>query len=373
MAQPNIPIIPIDPEGAFTHVLEHVIGLDTQAKRDRITNTGIRTAEDLMLIDMEGLMDCISVNTISIMVRTRMKTMKKWVEEEFDVEGEGNVDISKFTIEVCKEKQREISRSTGTSNQSSSSDKTITTKDKLSIFSGKRGDWLNAKRKLTAYLNQIKNAQGVPIYYVIRDPEEEEKYREDNGDIGKSIYEAPPRGRIYEADAFTVMQILRQWTAKDSTAQTFVDNNNDVQEAWAQLVRNYEGIDARSANIQKARETIATSHWSRNTHNFTFDDYCNRHVKANNELERYNSNVDGESQVNAFLRGIRADGRLNPHLLPIKAIILNGDTTRNNLGNAIIAFKDTMRQIVGITNERENRYIGSLNLEPVTWKRRSTQ
>ena len=192
MAAAHIPIpaIPDDPQEAFVHVLEHVIGLDTQAKRDRITNTGILTAEDLMLIDMTGLIECVSINTISIMVRTRLKTLKRWVEEEFDIEGEGKVDVRKFTTDVCKEKQREIARTSGTSTQPSS-DKTITTKDKVSVFSGKRSDWLNAKRELIAYLNQIKNRHGIPIYYVIRDPDEEDKYREDNGEVGKSIYEAP--------------------------------------------------------------------------------------------------------------------------------------------------------------------------------------
>jgi hypothetical protein len=176
---------------------------------------------------------------------------------------------------------------------------------------------------LTAYLNQIKNDNGVPLYYVIRDPNLENQYCNDNGEIGKKIYEAPFQGRVYFQDAFRVLQILRQWTS-GGTADTFVDNNNDVQEAWTQLIRNYEGHDARNANIQKARETIIQAHWTRNTQNFTFDDYCNRHIKANNELDRYGANVDGESQENAFLKGIRSDARLNPQILAIKTIVLNG-------------------------------------------------
>jgi hypothetical protein len=52
-----------------------------------------------------------------------------------------------------------------------------TTKEKLNSFKGKRENWLKSKRELTAYLNQIKNEQGIPVYYVIRDPEQEEKYR----------------------------------------------------------------------------------------------------------------------------------------------------------------------------------------------------
>lgn len=350
--------MPDDQPGAFTYVLEHIIGLDTVAKRERVTiNAGVTTAEDLLYVEMDSLIDCLTNNT-TIIAKACLKTLKRWAEDEYDIEGQ--VDIRKFNEEICKERQRNIARSTKAGVQPL--DKGTTTKEKLTLFNGKRENWLRAKRELTAHLNQIKNEQGVPIYYVIRDPDQEDKYREDNGDIGKIIYEAPFKGRIYANDSFQVLQILRQWTS-GGTAETFVDNNNDVQDAWAHLIRNYEGHDARSANIQKARETINTAHWTRNSQNFTFDDYCNKHVKANNELDRYSSNVDGESQVNAFLKGIRTDARQNPHLLPIKAIILNGENTRNNLAGAIIAFKDTMRQIVGTTNEREKRYIGAFNCD----------
>jgi asparagine N-glycosylation enzyme membrane subunit Stt3 len=180
---------------------------------------------------------------------------------------------------------------------------------------------------LTSHLNQVKNEVGIPIYYVIGDPEQEDRYRADNGELGRRIYDAPFRGRMYETDAFQVLQIIRQWTS-GGTAETFVDNNNDVQDTWTKLICNYEGHDARGANVQRSRETIASAHWTRNTHNFSFDDYCNRHKKANNELDCYGGNVDGESRVNAFLKGILTDPRTNPHLLPIKAIILNGETTK---------------------------------------------
>jgi Reverse transcriptase (RNA-dependent DNA polymerase) len=352
---PMIPPIPNDPAGAFMHVLQHIIGLDTPAKRDRVTiNAGITEAEGLLYVEMDSLINSLTPQT-SIIAKTRLKTLKRWVEEEYDIEGA--IDISKFTDHVCRDLQRSIARSTKPTQQA---DKGATAKEKLPSFNGKRENWLKSKRELTAYLNQIKNEQGVPLYYVIRDPDQEEKYRADNGDIGKRIYEAPFKGRIYESDSFQVIQILRQWTS-GGQAETYVDNNNDVQDAWDKLVSNYEGHDAKSSNIQKAREMINTSHWTRNSQNFTFDDYCNRHIKANNELDRYKSNVDGESQVNAFLKGIRTDHRQNPQLLSIKAIVLTNPDTRSNLSSAIITFKDTMRQIAGTLNhEREHRYVGAI-------------
>jgi ABC-type molybdate transport system ATPase subunit len=45
---------------------------------------------------------------------------------------------------------------------------------------------MNSKRELTAYLNQIHNEEGVPIYYVSRDYENEEEYRANNGRMGNA-------------------------------------------------------------------------------------------------------------------------------------------------------------------------------------------
>jgi hypothetical protein len=104
--QAVIPPIPLDPVGAFAHVLEHVIGLDTQAKRDSVTITaGCQTADDLMYVQTESLINCLDPAT-SIIAKTRLKTMKKWVEDSFDING--SVDISSFTADVCRVNQRAI-------------------------------------------------------------------------------------------------------------------------------------------------------------------------------------------------------------------------------------------------------------------------
>jgi hypothetical protein len=68
------------------------------------------------------------------------------------------------------------------------------------------------------------------VYYVIRDKDDEEQYCTHDGEIGKKIYDALFKGRIYENDAFQVLQILRQLTA-GGKAETHVDRTNDVQEA----------------------------------------------------------------------------------------------------------------------------------------------
>jgi hypothetical protein len=337
-------------------VLEFIIGLDTQPKRDKILlNAGCTVVEDLLYVESESLLSCLELDT-PILSKTRLKTLKKWAEDTFDVFG--TVDIAGFTLDVCKVNQRTMARSSKPST-STTTDKAVI-KDKLRNFNGNRDSWPKGKRELTAHLNQIKNELGIPVYYVIRDMDDEQQYRNDNGDIGRRIYDAPFEGRVYESDAFLVLQILRQWTS-GGTADYHVDNTNDVQEAWNNLLRSYEGVDARGANIQKARKQIEEAKWVSNQPNHTFDDYCTKIEKANNELNRYGANVEPESQVLAFLKGIRADGRVNPHLLSIKTTIISNDVLRNNLERAITTFKDTMRQLSNTSSDREQRQISATN------------
>jgi hypothetical protein len=149
-------------------VLEYIIGLDTQPKRDKLLITaGCMTAEDLLYVKTENLLACLKADT-PIIAKTRLKTLKKWVEDIYDVSG--RVDIHAFTLDVCKEHQQAIARTSKPS--VAARDKATVMKEKLRTFNGSGNQWLRSKRKLTAYLNQIMNEQGIPIYYVIRDRSE---------------------------------------------------------------------------------------------------------------------------------------------------------------------------------------------------------
>ena len=43
--------------------------------------------------------------------------------------------------------------------------------------------------------------------------------------------------------------------------------------------------------------------------------------------------------------GIKSDATINPQLLPIKAEILMNTTCKDNIGKAVITFKDTVKKI----------------------------
>jgi hypothetical protein len=91
---------------AFLAVLQDIVGLDTQPKRDRVTkHGGVKSADDLLLVDMDSLLACLTQGT-SVMAKTKLKTLKLWVEEQYDLHG--TVDITKFTADVCRAKQMKI-------------------------------------------------------------------------------------------------------------------------------------------------------------------------------------------------------------------------------------------------------------------------
>ena len=348
------PPYPGGDDANFEHCLEYVIQLNTAAQRQRImVNAGIANVEDLLLVGEEDIIDCFTPAT-SAMCKTRMRTLKRWAQNRNDV-GE-DYDIRLFTITICRSQQLELAR-TGKLEGDEKSSSGV--KTKLTKFNGRAEKWNQSKRELVAYLNQIKNNRGIPIYYVVRDPDLETEYRNEHGKIGELIYDARYQGRDYENDSFRVLQILKQWTS-GGTAEAHIDSTSDVQVAWDNLIKIYEGVDARSTIIGNAREAIRTAHWSRDTQNFNLDDYCNKHICANNDLNRYQSNVDGASQVNQFLRGIKADANINSHLLGLKSSIVLQNDTRDDLNKAIISFKQAVKVLGHSTKQgNDRRQIGA--------------
>jgi hypothetical protein len=141
-----------------------------------------------------------------------------------------------------------------------------------------------------------------------------------------------------------------------------MDRTNNVQDTWNNLVYIYKETDAHGANIQKARQDIEDAKWVSNQYNHpggTFDDYCNEIQKADNKLNHYNPNVDGRTQVLTSCKGIRTDGRVNPHLLAIETKILTTPETMEDVDKAIIMFKDTMWSITSSSSDREQHQVGA--------------
>ena len=105
---------------------------------------------------------------------------------------------------------------------------------------------------------------------------------------------------------------------------------------WLFLKTKNEGEDARSAAIAVARKEISSASWEHYLKNWSFDDYCLKHTRANNTLSKYGVPVDRPSQVRAFLDGIH-----NRDMDSVKSSIMFDAETKGDLGKAIIKFNGT--------------------------------
>ena len=95
----------------FNHVLEHVTILGTPSQRLRIRATsGAMTDNNLLYIDKELLLKTVTATT-AVMSKIKLKALKRWTKEQ---ETLGNkIDIHKFTLNVYRKIQQELSKSGG--------------------------------------------------------------------------------------------------------------------------------------------------------------------------------------------------------------------------------------------------------------------
>ena len=331
----------------------------TPAQMVRLINNGVSTAEDVAMLDSDTLMS-IPADNMQAMTKMRLKTLKHWVDAAFDqVIGQptGTLDIRQFTVEVCRDLQRKLFRKGGVG-VSFKATTQPDVKDGIGTFNGKISTWKRAKRKFEAGLAQLKNENGIPLAYVIRDDAERAAAIAAGG-FGMQVFDAPLSGPTFLQDDYRVYQSLVQWTS-GGTAETYVDAYQSTQHGrnvWLALIGAYKGADARNANVQETRTLLESLKYENDSHNFTFDDYCTKTITYNNDLTRYGANVDGRSQVSKFLTGItRFD------MQPIKINIMRDPTCKDDLFKAVSDFKDVYQTLIksgsGSQSRAERRVAG---------------
>jgi hypothetical protein len=108
-----------------------------------------------------------------------------------------------------------------------------------------------------------------------------------------------------------------------------------------------------------AQSRIKSAYFECPTRNFTFEDYCTKHIEANNELRCYQVETPGELQVSKFLRGIIGD-----QYKMAKLFVMDDVNNCNDLIRAIAAMKTKMQELGDLTRSRStnDRRIGSLNM-----------
>ena len=144
-------------------------------------------------------------------------------------------------------------------------------------------------------------------------------------------------------------------------AETYLsdfERSGDGRGAWLTLLTAFEGEDARNAAITSARNDIRTCTWERNSKNWTFDQFCLKHIRAHNILKRYDVPMDESTKVREFIRGIH-----NASFQSIKTTILLKPELKQDLNKAITAFKDTVTtlDLVVFDKPSDDRRISAVN------------
>jgi hypothetical protein len=99
----------------------------------------------------------------------------------------------------------------------------------------------------------MKNEEGVPYAYVIRDNATMTQADIDALPEGtqKRMWMAPLTGDKFNRNNFNIYQVMVEWT-KSGSAKTYVDRNQETQDgrgAYLELVTAFEGQDARGTAI----------------------------------------------------------------------------------------------------------------------------
>ena len=296
-----------------------------------------------------GTFPDVGNNALGALAKMKLKALRIWAINKIQ-EHQGDetlLNVMEFTQVECRKIQRKIALQ-GKGDQP---DTKSAFSGKLGTFTGKMKDWPTANRKLLSYLSQQRGLSQTPLSYVIRIETDRPEHLDE---IQEEFWGAPLQGSYFDKDNYSVYQILKEWTS-DGTADTYVDRFNDTSDgrsAYILLLQNFEGDDARQTAIAQARQIIQSAHYHKDTQNFTFDDYCNKHIAANNELDRRNVSLDGPSQVIAFLHGIK-----NQDFKAIKPNIISSIETNADLSKAISTFKKQIQQVFnyprGMSNDKK--------------------
>jgi hypothetical protein len=343
----------------FAETLINIIGLN-EGQRQLLVDQSLTDETTLALLDEDAINDLFSkrpFTTASIITKMRLKALRLWLQEKEDIDAE--YSVNDFDENECKEMLKKMSRKSSSSSVKERNKKSdVKAPDK---FNGKQRNWKSWKAEFEAYLSALRGDNGTPLSYIIRDDDDmtEEELNDLEGPA-KEIYEAPLQGTYFERDNYQVFQHLRTQIV-GSSAETHIESyekKSDGRSAWLFLKTKYEGEDARNAAIAVARKEISSASWERNLKNWSFDDYCLKHTRANNTLSKYGVPVDGPSQVRAFLDGIH-----NREMDSVKSNVMFDAETKGDLGKAIIKFKDTTSALnlvsSGRYSQEDHRRIGS--------------
>ena len=190
---------------AFNKMLHKVVGLNSDAKKDFIKESGCEMMEHVFDIDSDSITSIVSESDhLTARHGMALKALYIFVEREMNA---GRTPLAfEFTDDVKREMIKKIRERSTKSTTSRSTDTKLT----IPTFNGKSEQWKTAKSRFKVYLESLLNPEGVPLTYILRDCEVQSLHP---GEMQNKINDAPHEGPQFVNDNHQVLQLIKTWVA----------------------------------------------------------------------------------------------------------------------------------------------------------------
>ena len=206
----------------------------------------------------------------------------------------------------------------------------------LPTFNGVMSQYKVWNQKWRAYLGTMKNADGIPLLYVIVDALKE------TASVRHQIEGANLKGARFETDNFKVSQLLESALADGSASIYSATHQGDGRRAYLDLDRQYDGKFRRETRVQEITAKLKTLQY-RCVKNFPWDKFTNVLLAHYNELNMLHAGVGHRTQVRNLVEMIIHERTRN-----VAAEIVASDRrARKNLKRALAKIGERM-QLLGV-------------------------
>jgi hypothetical protein len=200
---------------------------------------------------LDALFEKEHLDDLRILVVERVKMFHRWLNERH-VAGESLIHISLagFTDQVMATLVEADSRGSATRVRDEGSSKG--TGLTLPTFNGTQSQYKVWSQKWRAYLGTMKNADGIPLLYVIVHAKKEKS------SVRHQIKGASLKGSQFDTDNFKVSQLLESALADGSASIFTTTHAGDGRSAYLDLDKQYAGAFRKETRVQEIMSKLKT-------------------------------------------------------------------------------------------------------------------
>jgi hypothetical protein len=167
----------------------------------------------------------------------------------------------------------------------------------LPTFSGNQAQYKVWSTKWRAYLGNMKNADGIPLLYVIV------HYKKEKRSVRHQLKGASLKGSKFNTDNFKVSQLLESALADGSMSIFMTTHPGDGGSAYLDLDEQYAGSFRQETRVQEIMSKLKTLQY-RGVKSFPLDKFTNVLLGFYDELETLHAKVDKRTQVREVINMI---------------------------------------------------------------------